>query len=835
AIDTDGDGIDDFTEYFCGLDPLISDLNEDFDGDGLTLQQEQELGTEFWNADTDFDGLSDGDEVNLYGTDPLLPDTDGDGLLDGEEILLGKDPLSVDSDGDGIPDNEDKQTQRTTFTVQNDEDPGISAVVLEMDLAHAIDHVVRIEDLYNIDVYSTGIESRIGSPISLECEESFENATVVFRYDESALGATEEQDLGILWYDEENNIYIVQEQAVIDATENTVTLELEHFSTYVLVNLKQWLENASAMIEYDNMNSGTGVPYTYADETYSYIFMVEDSAYFTESQRLQSLEIMRGFVSHLRPGEQMTVGRVYDTYAYGWDSMTEDKALMNSALNYFVGPDFVPMVSTGVSYAYDVTAAIRFFESHSANYNDGNIPVMVLITTYTSMVYNPEMFSITEEYGGRVFAINIADPMFVNGGFDDTLNELISGSGGIALAGPTPDAIRGNYIDPPEGEPTEDRTDTDGDGLYDWMETGGMKGTDGVIYYSDPNSADSDADGITDGDEMGTCHEIEKTVVDGKPNIKLDGAILSEHAISMYRSHIPQAVGINYFFEVCSNPQDADTDGDEYTDDKDPRPLTRDVFYTEIKNNNYVPVRGVWDSSTNTTPISYGGSQGWYSSTEAPGKHIYWRGCGVIALCDLLLYKAIQNPDYITEATEIAYVNQKIEKAQYLDYIDWMCSQYSGYPVLMGLTGPAIVSTLNLYAGEYGRDYRATWKISLSYDGMLKKIEEMLNKDIPVIFSIGPNTPNMLWGDKKVNIYTRIRNGDPGYNPSINELYQFQKYDATRGHYMVITGVIYDKVAGNTMLCVSSWGERFYVDYDEYRDYVENVGGTITSSLVYIT
>jgi hypothetical protein len=254
-----------------------------------------------------------------------------------------------------------------------------------------------------------------------------------------------------------------------------------------------------------------------------------------------------------------------------------------------------------------------------------------------------------------------------------------------------------------------------------------------------------------------------------------------------------------------------------------------------MKNSNYVPVRGVWDSSSNTTPISYGGSQWWFSSTEAPGKHIYWRGCGVIALCDLLLYKAIQNPDDITEATEIAYVNQKIEQASYMEYILWMCSQYSGYPVLMGLTGPAIVSTLNLYAGEYGRDYRATWKISLSYDGMLKKIEEMLNKDIPVIFSIGPNTPNMLWGDKKVNIYTRIRNGDPGYNPSINELYQFQKYDATRGHYMVITGVIYDKVAGNTMLCISSGGEKLYVDYEEYRDYVENVGGTITSSLVYIT
>ena len=50
-VDTDGDGIDDMTEIICGMDPLTSDLDEDFDGDGLTLRQEQELGTEFWNED----------------------------------------------------------------------------------------------------------------------------------------------------------------------------------------------------------------------------------------------------------------------------------------------------------------------------------------------------------------------------------------------------------------------------------------------------------------------------------------------------------------------------------------------------------------------------------------------------------------------------------------------------------------------------------------------------------------------------------------------------------------------------------------------------------------
>ena len=51
------------------------------------------------------DGLSDGAEINKYGTDPGRADSDGDGLSDGEEIKVCKtDPRSTDSDGDGISD-----------------------------------------------------------------------------------------------------------------------------------------------------------------------------------------------------------------------------------------------------------------------------------------------------------------------------------------------------------------------------------------------------------------------------------------------------------------------------------------------------------------------------------------------------------------------------------------------------------------------------------------------------------------------------------------------------------------------------------------------------------
>jgi hypothetical protein len=45
----------------------------DTDGDGLNNTREAQLGTDPNNPDTDGDGISDGDQVFIFGTDPLDP------------------------------------------------------------------------------------------------------------------------------------------------------------------------------------------------------------------------------------------------------------------------------------------------------------------------------------------------------------------------------------------------------------------------------------------------------------------------------------------------------------------------------------------------------------------------------------------------------------------------------------------------------------------------------------------------------------------------------------------------------------------------------------------
>ena len=50
-------------------------------------------------VDSDGDGLSNEDEINIYGTDPADPDSDDDGVSDGVEVTFGTDPL----DGEDTP------------------------------------------------------------------------------------------------------------------------------------------------------------------------------------------------------------------------------------------------------------------------------------------------------------------------------------------------------------------------------------------------------------------------------------------------------------------------------------------------------------------------------------------------------------------------------------------------------------------------------------------------------------------------------------------------------------------------------------------------------------
>lgn len=76
----------------------------DADADNIADALEWDLGLDPGNADTDGDGVADGDEISIYSTDPLNWDSDGDGISDGEELFGSRtDPL-VWNEPNALPD-----------------------------------------------------------------------------------------------------------------------------------------------------------------------------------------------------------------------------------------------------------------------------------------------------------------------------------------------------------------------------------------------------------------------------------------------------------------------------------------------------------------------------------------------------------------------------------------------------------------------------------------------------------------------------------------------------------------------------------------------------------
>ena len=104
VADTDGDTFLDGIEVRLGTDPTESDSRpgpntpgfDDLDGDGIPNEEERAVGADPQRVDSDFDGVSDFDEMRRYMTSPTLLDSDGDGAWDGEEVAAGTDPANPD-------------------------------------------------------------------------------------------------------------------------------------------------------------------------------------------------------------------------------------------------------------------------------------------------------------------------------------------------------------------------------------------------------------------------------------------------------------------------------------------------------------------------------------------------------------------------------------------------------------------------------------------------------------------------------------------------------------------------------------------------------------------
>ena len=126
--DHDQDDIPGWWESIYTLDDSnVNDAQFDTDNDGLTNLEEFQQHTNPNLADSDSDGINDGEEINTYNTNPLNQDSDGDGLIDGDEITLhATDPHSIDTDGDTLSDSEEVNDYESNPLLTDSDADGIA-------------------------------------------------------------------------------------------------------------------------------------------------------------------------------------------------------------------------------------------------------------------------------------------------------------------------------------------------------------------------------------------------------------------------------------------------------------------------------------------------------------------------------------------------------------------------------------------------------------------------------------------------------------------------------------------------------------------------------------
>ena len=597
STDSDEDEIKDSIEVMLGLDPLSGDSDgdglpdgqEDDDGDGLTLLEEINHGTYTWTDDSDVDGIMDGDEVHIYGTDPLDEDTDGDLIEDGDELKLGTDPLTPDSDGDGVPDGQERFLQTREEIINNPDRPEVNNVEVTLEGTGCLDTVMSIEDVYDEDKCSSELAGLVGVPVEIEYEGDFDEATLTFHYDQTMLTSastnipeelpiednyvTRPQTLGIFYYDEETGFYVDCE-AEVDVSTQTVSCTTTHFSTYMLVDRAVWYYFWTAM-----KYSGEMRP---SHEGYSGIDYVLEIPYIqsmTETDIAEMNAIAYEIIDNMQEGDRMVVQgyNTIGTYRYNY---TSDKDLLKRQVSEWPWNEGDAWVGSSDSPDGLIGARLDALEifniaASTPGHDADNELVTIAFHNSTNIVcwFYSASHRTKTEMTAYIFTLSSGDPQTTELRW---LN-IASGGGVIDCEGKTSEEVFDEFASlyaKRQGEDLDPHTEDSrvGDGLWDIYEHQGMLSTSGRFYFAKSDKVDSDEDTVNDKDEMGICYLVE---VDEENRVYINGEKPEEFTSLSSAAKIFQSFGEGKWtvYGVVSNPQSKDSDNDNCDDEIDARPL----------------------------------------------------------------------------------------------------------------------------------------------------------------------------------------------------------------------------------------------------------------------
>lgn len=399
-----------------------------------------------------------------------------------------------------------------------------------------------ISDLNNI--VSNVQDKRISYPFDIKTEAKFSEATVSFNYDESVLNGVNPEDLGVLWFDVDNKQYILMD-CTVDTTNKAVSFKTTHFSEYLLINKKAWFDAWRQEIDYGRKNDDSG-----KTQYYDIVLAIDSSGSmgWNDPDDLRKTAAKQ-FVNAFLSGDQGSVVD-FDDSAIIKIHLTKNKEDIKAAID---------TIDSSGETNIDIAVNTGINELLSLNAITDNSKIIVLLTDGQG-TYSSTTTKRAQDNNVKVYTVGLSS------GVDETLlGNIANDTGGkyyqIASSEDLLDAFK-RVQDDTIGN--TDTTDTDGDGLYDVMETTGFRAMTGEIITTDPYKADTDGDGLSDKEEIG----------------KLTVPTFASTQIPF--SSRP-------YYNMNSYPNKKDSDNDGYSDDIDSNPFVYDTtdedsYYDNIAN-----------------------------------------------------------------------------------------------------------------------------------------------------------------------------------------------------------------------------------------------------------
>ncbi len=492
-VDTDDDGVSDYNELnWLNTDPSsvdsnndgILDGNDDADGDGLTNAEETELGTNPAYYDSDYDYLSDYEEINIYHTDPLNADSDGDGVIDGVEVQNNSNPL------------EKENVFNTTVSIGeiNENNPVAVSATVVTDSSGAGSLEIREATQAENGLLSNQIPGSIGSAYDFSTEGKFISAKISFKYDESIGTVGDDFQPRIYYVNEETGEFEELEEQKIE--NGTVTATVKHFSTYILLNKTEYDKIWDKDIKKPT-DDGTG----FKDLLISFIIDSSGSMSWNDPSGLRK-ELTKNFIDKMANEDQASIID-FDSYAKTNSDFTSDKDSLKVAVNWIDSSGGTCMYR-GLSQSLDLFKNIK-------DISDESLKIMFLLTdgdddgSYSESKYMSFIDDCVAN-GIQVYTIGLG-----NEANAQLLNKIAAkGNGKYYFAEKDLDLISG--FDSLRQETIDYVTDSNNDGICDYytnlidsgklLPSNGSYDYVGVIDKYGTTNGDWDGDGLLNGEEI---------------------------------------------------------------------------------------------------------------------------------------------------------------------------------------------------------------------------------------------------------------------------------------------------------------------------------------------